>query len=83
MKQLGIKLNDIITARKVSINEYIPQADLVDHETQWLVPKAQQIFSEWFDMFKNPVTKKMDNYSVARFITKTTKRQTLSTEQQV
>ena len=33
MQQLGLKKNDIIKARKVSINENIPQADLVDEET--------------------------------------------------
>ena len=73
MQQLGLKKNDIIKARKVTINENIPQADLVDEETQWLVPRAEKIFTEWFDMFKNPVKDKMDNFSVARFITKTTR----------
>ena len=38
MRQLGLKKNDIIKVRKVQLNEYIPQADLVDEEQQWLVP---------------------------------------------
>ena len=37
------------------------------------MPRAEKIFTEWFDMFKNPVKDKMDNFSVARFITKTTR----------
>ena len=33
MQHFGIKLNDIITARKISLNEFIPQASLVDEES--------------------------------------------------
>lgn len=73
MLHFGIKLNDIITARKISLNEFIPQAKLVDEETQSLTPRAVEIFTDWFNMFKNPVKDKMDNFSVARFISKTTK----------
>lgn len=73
MQQFGLKLNDIITARKIALNEYIVQADLVDTEKQCLVPRAVEIFTEWFNMFKNPVKEKMDNFGVARFISRTTK----------
>ena len=37
------------------------------------MPRAEKIFTEWFNMFKNPIKDKMDNFSVARFITKTTR----------
>ena len=83
MEQLGLKNNEIITARKISIKEKIPQAALVDPETEWLVPKAEAIFTEWFNMFKNQAKNKMDNFSVARFITKTTKVSCISSESKV
>ena len=41
MQQLGLRKNDQIKARKASINENIPQAKLVDEETQWLLPRAE------------------------------------------
>jgi len=83
MQSLGLKNNDIITTRKVSINEFIQQAPLTDPATNWLVPKAEAIFTEWFEMFKNPVKGTMDNFGVARFITKTTKMSCISSEPKV
>ncbi len=56
---------------------------MVDPETEWLVPKAEAIFTEWFNMFKNQAKNKMDNFSVARFITKTTKVSCISSESKV
>lgn len=41
---------------------------LVDVKTQALVPRAQEIFSEWFDKYKNKETGLMDDAACARFI---------------
>lgn len=61
----------------------IEEVPLADPETEWLVPRAQEIFTEWFNMFKNPMKGVMDNFSVARFISKTTKMTCISTDPKV
>ena len=73
----------MITARKIEINEYIPEAPLTDPEKQWLVPRAQAIFTEWFELFKNPVKGVMDCYSVARFISRSTGSSCIASDENV
>ena len=51
LEQLGIKNGDIITARKIAVQEDIIDDPLVDKEKDRLTPKAYQIFNEWFDMY--------------------------------
>ena len=83
MQQLGLKNKAIITARKISLNEVIKKAPLCDPETNWLVPKAQKIFTEWYHLFKNPQLGKMDAFSVAKFISNTTKDTCLPSDNRV
>lgn len=68
LQELGIKNNDILTAEKLSITETILEVPLVDFRTQSLVPRAQEIFTEWFENYKNKETGLMDDASCARFI---------------
>ena len=68
LQELGIKNNDILTAEKLSITETILEVPLVDFRTQSLVPRAQEIFTEWFENYKNKETGLMDDAACARFI---------------
>lgn len=81
--ELGIKDGDIITARRVSVQEHIGIVPVVDPETDWLCDRAIDIFTEWFDLYKNPNSGKMDNLSVAKFCSKATNSIILSTEPKV
>ena len=69
--------------RKIEINEYIPEAPLTDPETQWLVPKAEAIFTEWYETFKNPIKGTMDAFAVARFISRSTGSSCISSDDSV
>ena len=68
LQELGFKNNDILTAEKLSITETILEVPLVDFRAQQLVPRAQEIFTEWFDNYKNKETGLMDDEACARFI---------------
>ena len=59
LEQLGLKNGDIITARKISVQEDIPIEPIIDKEKNRLTPKAYQIFNEWFDMYMDPEQGKM------------------------
>lgn len=63
-----------MTAEKLSIVEHIIEAPLVDRENRCLVPKAVEIFTEWFDMYKNPAVGKLDAVHTAKFIAGATKQ---------
>lgn len=73
LQQLGIKNNDILTAEKLSIPEVIPEAPLCDLRARELVPRAKEIFAEWYDKYKNKTTGLMDNAAISRFIYGSTK----------
>lgn len=52
LMDLGIKSGDIITARKIKIQEEIPVLPLTDEHGQF-VPRAKEIFNEWFTMYSD------------------------------
>ena len=81
--ELGIQNGDIITARRISVKEQIGIMPVVDPETDWLCDRAVDIFSEWYDLYKNEISGKMDNYSVAKFCSRATNSTILSTEPKV
>lgn len=74
MSQLGIKNGDTITVKKKDIEEVIEKAPLILEDKSALVPKAAEIFSEWFDMYKNPESGTMNDECVARFVTNATRQ---------
>lgn len=51
--QVGIKSGDIITVRRITVEEEIEQVKLIDPETQQLVKLAADIIDEWFDMYSS------------------------------
>ena len=69
--EIGIKSEDIITARRVTVNEYIETASIINYETGMLCDRAIEIFTEWFHLYCN-ADKKLDDLGVAKFITKAT-----------
>jgi len=77
IEQLKLKNGDILTAEKLSIHEEITEAPIVDRPNRCLTARAAEIFTEWFDMYKNPQTGLMDAEHVARFITGATKQSCL------
>ena len=55
------------------IVEVIPNAELCTADGLDLVPRAKEIFTEWFDMYKNPEKGAMDDDSIAKFVTNATR----------
>ena len=52
--ELGLKNGDILTATKLEITEdKVVPAVLVDLSSKTLIPKAIEIFSEWYDLYKD------------------------------
>lgn len=68
MQELGLKNGDILTAEKLSVSEHVTEAPLVDPATRQLVPRAVEIFTEWFHIYVDPVEGKMAAPQVAKFI---------------
>lgn len=68
LQQLAFKNNDVLTAQKTSVSEVVSEVPLVDAAARELVPRVKQIFTEWYEMYKNKETGLMDRPSVARFI---------------
>ena len=58
-------------------------APLVDRVNRTLTPRAAQVFTEWYHIYKNRETGLMDNYAVARFIAGATKAQCLFDDERV
>ena len=83
LQQLGIKNNDILTAEKLSIPEVIAEAPLVDLRTRDLVPRAKEIFAEWYEKYKDKHSGLMDNASISRFIYGSTKTPCSKDDQRV
>ena len=48
---LGIKSGDIITAKKIKVEEEIPVLSLTQNGE--FVPRAKEIFNEWFTMYSD------------------------------
>ena len=74
LQELSLKNGDIVTAEKLSIAEEVDEIEIVDKRAGVLVPKAKAIFTEWFDMYKNPETNMMDDTNVAAFVAGATKQ---------
>lgn len=74
LEQLKLKNGDILTAEKLSIHEEITEAPIVDRVNRCLTPRAAEIFTEWFDLYKNSQTGLMEAEHVARFIAGATKQ---------
>jgi len=74
ISQLGIKNGDIITVRKLKVNEEIKPAPLVDEENKTLTPRAAEIFTEWFELYKDPELNMMNDVSVAKFVSNATRQ---------
>ena len=68
LEQLGLKNGDIVTVRKVAIQEDVPVVPICDPVTKYLTPKAEVIFSEWFDKYSDPKVGKMTPESATKFI---------------
>jgi len=75
LQELDLKNGDILTAEKLSIVENIVEAPLVDFQKGCLVPRAVEIFTEWYDIYKNEETGLMDAAHVAKFIAGATKQE--------
>lgn len=73
LQELKMRNGDILTALKVNIVENVAEAVLVDRINRCLTPRAIEVFTEWYHIYKNPETGLMDNYSVAKFIAGATK----------
>lgn len=74
LAQFNLKNGDILTAEKLSITEAVTEVPIVDRAKQCLVPRAVELFSEWYDIYKNQETGLMDRSAVARFISGATKQ---------
>ena len=68
LQQLNLKNGDIITARKVAVVEDIKDEPIIDPVKRELTPKAEAIFSEWFDKYKDPEIGKMTYQSATKFV---------------
>lgn len=68
LKELNFKQGDVITARKITIDEDIPTADLVDMKTRTFTPTALAIFEEWWEVYKEEGTEDFTPVSAVRFI---------------
>ena len=73
IQELKLKSGDILTAEKLSIVENIVEVPIIDVQTQKLVPKAVEIFTEWYNMYKNEETNLLDEDHIAKFIAGATK----------
>lgn len=74
---------DILTATKINIVENVVEAPLVDKMNRCLTPRAIEVFTEWFHMYKNQESGLMDSYSVAKFIAGATKASCLHDDDRV
>ena len=54
--------------RKVAVQEEIPIAPICDFHNKCLTPKAELIFSEWYDKYSDPKIGKMTPESATKFI---------------
>ena len=69
LQELGLKNGDILTAKKLDISEEkVAPISLCDPETKSLIPKAQEIFTEWYEIYKDKATNLMGAPEVAKFI---------------
>lgn len=68
LSQLNFKQGDVITARKISIEEEIPTGEFVDPKTRQFTPPAAAIFEEWWEVYKEEGTEYFTPNSATRFI---------------
>ena len=57
-----------MTVRKVAIQEDVPIVPICDVTNKCLTPKAEIIFSEWYDMYSDKELGKMTPESATKFI---------------
>ena len=50
MTALGFVGGEVLTAQKLTVDEYIPEAPLVGSDGE-LTPAARRIFTGWYDLF--------------------------------
>ena len=53
LQQLGLKNGDALKAYKKTVEEQVVAAELIDPTNKCLVQRAIDIFSEWYDIYKN------------------------------
>ena len=68
LEQLGLKNGDIITARKIAVVEDVEEIPIIDTTKRELIPRAQEIFGEWFDKYKDPEIGKLTHESATKFV---------------
>mmetsp|Transcript_393 Transcript_393/g.549 ORF Transcript_393/g.549 Transcript_393/m.549 type:complete len:272 (-) Transcript_393:5556-6371(-) len=73
LAELNLRNGDILTATKLSIVENVVEAELVDRVNRCLLPRAAEIFTEWYHLYKNQQTGLMDHVAVAKFVAGATK----------
>jgi len=66
LSQLGFKQGDVITARKVTVDEDIPTGQFLEKGV--FTPKARAIFEEWWEVYKEEGTEDFTPNSAVRFI---------------
>ena len=73
MQELGLTNGAILTAEKLSVVEKVTEAPLIDPKTKELVPRAAEIFTEWYHLYNNEAGL-LDAAGVAAFISGATKQ---------
>lgn len=64
--ELGFKQGDVISARKITVDEEVATAVFVENGK--FTPQAQEIFEEWWDVYKAEGTEDFTPESGTRFI---------------
>jgi hypothetical protein len=67
LDQLGFKQGDVITARRISVEEDCTVGVYVDQNRQF-TPQALAIFEEWWEVYKEEGTEDFTPNSAVRFI---------------
>lgn len=83
LEQLSLRNGDILTAEKLSIVENIVEAPIVDRVNRKLTARAEEIFTEWFHLYKDSSSDLMDASNVAAFIAGATKQTCLKDDNRV
>ena len=63
-----MKNGDIITAKKINVEETVVEEAFTDPKKRELTPKARVIFSEWYDKYSDKEIGKMTPESTTKFI---------------
>ena len=74
ISQLGIKTGDTVSIKKKKLKEQIKPEPLVTEDKSALTERATEIFSEWFDLYKDQETNVMTDVGIGKFITNATRQ---------